>query len=122
MERKLGATPQGKDKEDYYLGVALQTILVTYVICSFFASIQYLWYLYYPAAYAIGLCRIRELEKVAGDESMALVPVQSSGHKTSGGVLWKPRRFGEGALWQLASGWPQRIRERKNRLRGRAKV
>lgn len=99
IERQLGESPQGKDKESFYLCVCLQSILVGYVVCSFFGSIQYLWYLYYPAAYSIGLFRILELEKAAGNNSLALATVQSDGRKASNGMLWNPRRFGSGALW-----------------------
>jgi hypothetical protein len=33
------------------------------MVCSFFASIQYLWYLYYTAAYAVALRRIHAAEE-----------------------------------------------------------
>jgi hypothetical protein len=33
------------------------------MVCSFFASIQYLWYLYYTAAYAVALRQIHAAEE-----------------------------------------------------------
>jgi O-antigen ligase len=45
-------------QELYYLSVGLQAVLVTYIVCSFFSSNQYFWYLYYPVAYTVALKRI----------------------------------------------------------------
>jgi len=49
---------QAQRQELYYLSVGLQAVLVTYIVCSFFSSNQYFWYLYYPVAYAVALRRI----------------------------------------------------------------
>ncbi len=46
----------------YYLAVGLQASLVGYMVCSFFASVAYLWYVYYLAAYAVCLRRLYESE------------------------------------------------------------
>lgn len=46
----------------YYLAVGLQASLVGYLVCSFFASVAYLWYVYYLVAYAVCLRRIYESE------------------------------------------------------------
>jgi hypothetical protein len=46
----------------YYLSVGIQAASVAYIVCSLFASIQYLWYLYYPVAYAIALRRLEMKE------------------------------------------------------------
>lgn len=121
MERQLGDSPQGKDRETYYLCVGLQAILVGYVVCSFFASIEYLWYLYYPAAYAIGLCRIYELEKVADSSNLALVQVSPAGAKSAGGVLWKPK-LGEGVLWENSRNLSRETNKKEAKLLGQAKV
>jgi O-antigen ligase len=45
-------------RETYYLSAALQASLIAYIVCSSFGSIQYLWFLYYPLAYAVSLRRI----------------------------------------------------------------
>lgn len=72
--------------ETYYLVVAVQAILVAYVICSFFSSIQYLWYLYFPVAYAISLRRICATQQA--DRSAASDHAADSA-PGGGGVLWK---------------------------------
>jgi hypothetical protein len=41
--------------EVWLMAVAIQTSLVVYLIGSFFASVAYLWYVYYPAAFAVCL-------------------------------------------------------------------
>jgi putative inorganic carbon (hco3(-)) transporter len=46
----------------YYLAVGLQASLIGYMVCSFFASVAYLWYVYYLVAYAVCLRRIYESE------------------------------------------------------------
>jgi O-antigen ligase len=46
----------------YYLAVGLQASLLAYLVSSFFASVAYLWYLYYLVAYAVCLRRIYESE------------------------------------------------------------
>lgn len=42
----------------FYLAVGLEASLVGYMVSSFFASVAYLWYIYYLVAYAICLRRI----------------------------------------------------------------
>lgn len=46
----------------YYLSVGLQASLVGYMVCSFFASVAYLWYVYYLIGYAVCLRRLYESE------------------------------------------------------------
>lgn len=46
----------------YYLAVALQASLIGYMVSSFFASVAYLWYVYYLVAYAISINRIYEAQ------------------------------------------------------------
>ncbi len=46
----------------YYLSVGLQASLVAYMVCSFFASVAYLWYVYYLVGYAVCLRRMYEAE------------------------------------------------------------
>jgi len=46
----------------YYLAVGLQASLLCYLICSFFASVAYLWYVYYLVGYAVCLRRLYESE------------------------------------------------------------
>jgi O-antigen ligase len=46
----------------YYLAIGLQASLLAYLVSSFFASVAYLWYVYYLVAYAVCLRRIYESE------------------------------------------------------------
>ena len=77
----------------YYLSVGLQSELVAYIVCSFFGSIQYEWFLYYPVAYAVSL-------KVIRDRKNAGVKAKSGmgtlfGHAADG-LLWRPHQLGAG--------------------------
>jgi O-antigen ligase len=49
----------------YYLAVGLQASLVAYMVSSFFASVAYLWYIYYLAGYALCLHRLYEARGAA---------------------------------------------------------
>ncbi|MGH9875506.1 MAG: O-antigen ligase family protein [Pyrinomonadaceae bacterium] len=42
----------------YYAAIALQASLAGYMVASFFASVAYLWYIYYLVAYSVCLRRI----------------------------------------------------------------
>jgi O-antigen ligase len=44
----------------YYLAICLQASLAGYMVTSFFASVAYLWYIYYLVAYAVCLRRLYE--------------------------------------------------------------
>ena len=44
----------------YYLAVGLQASMVAYMVSSFFASVAYLWYIYFLAGYALCLHRLYE--------------------------------------------------------------
>ncbi len=60
------ATLNARDRlnfENYLMSVALQGTLVAYYVNSFFLSIQYLWFVYFPIAYAVALRRIYEREQ-----------------------------------------------------------
>ena len=46
------------ERRSYYAAAALQASLVGYMVASFFASVAYLWYIYYLVAYAVCLRRI----------------------------------------------------------------
>jgi O-antigen ligase len=46
----------------YYLAIGLQASLVAYMVASFFASVAYLWYIYYLVAYSVCLRRIYQVE------------------------------------------------------------
>jgi O-antigen ligase len=44
----------------YYLAVGLQASLIGYMVSSFFASVAYLWYIYFLVGYAVCLHRLYE--------------------------------------------------------------
>ena len=46
----------------YYLSVGLQAALIGYLVCSFFASVAYLWYVFYLVGYCVCLYRLYENE------------------------------------------------------------
>jgi hypothetical protein len=46
----------------YYLSIGLQASLLGYLMSSFFASVAYLWYVYYLVGYAVCLRRLYEAE------------------------------------------------------------
>ena len=50
----------------YYLSIGLQASLVGYMVSSFFASVAYLWYIYYLVGYAVCLHRLYEAKSAAG--------------------------------------------------------
>jgi O-antigen ligase len=76
------------EREMYWLSVSIQAAFIAYMVCSFFASIQYLWYLYYTAAYAVALRQIyaaEEMEISSPDNQAPPAP----GAKAARGVLWR---------------------------------
>lgn len=58
--RKIEQQSFGKKSERWFFhaATALQASLVGYMVASFFASVAYLWYIYYLVAYAVCLRRI----------------------------------------------------------------
>jgi O-antigen ligase len=76
-------------QETYYFSAAFQASLVAYIVCSCFGSIQYLWFLYYPLAYAVSLRKIHEAESLAARELPAEMKIVEARPRA---VLWKPRQ------------------------------
>jgi O-antigen ligase len=64
IERQTRGMRSENEREMYWLSVCLQAAFIAYMVCSFFASIQYLWYLYYTAAYAVALRQIHAAEEI----------------------------------------------------------
>lgn len=82
-----------RDFENYVLTVGLQATLVAYYANSFFASIQYMWFVYYPVAYAVGLRRIYQREQTIREQINA--PASLAEHHVgdqASGTLWKERQ------------------------------
>lgn len=65
-----GRNAEGKPAS-YYLAIGLQASLVGYMVVSFFASVAYLWYVYYLIAYCICLRRIVSNEATASNNKAA---------------------------------------------------
>src|SRR6185369_16653377 len=71
--RKIEQQSYGNKSERryFYAATALQASLVGYMVASFFASVAYLWYIYYLVAYAVCLRRLYDSAMV---ENMATPP------------------------------------------------
>lgn len=104
IERNTAKAPPGPDREKYYLSIAVQATIVAYLVCSFFSSIEYQWYVYYVAAYGVALRNIHAAEKMEG----AINVVQAEGegkivrNARKFGVLWPSARVRKGILAKTA--------------------
>jgi O-antigen ligase len=96
IERQTLGMRSKSEREMYWLSVCIQAALVAYMVCSFFASIQYLWYLYYTAAYAVALRHINTAEEMESSLSNNQAPAAAPGAKPAGGVLWSSNRSRQG--------------------------
>ncbi len=102
IERETLTARSFNDLDMRHLSIGLQAALVAYLANSFFLSVQYLWYLYYAAAYAVALRQIYAAEKSASGDKSRAAPRQ--GYVEDGprsfGTLWKPApRKPAGSLW-----------------------
>jgi O-antigen ligase len=98
IERQTRDMRSKSEREMYWLSVSIQAALIAYMVCSFFASIQYLWYLYYTAAYAVALRQIHAAEEMESTlpNTQTPAPPLKPGAKTAKGVLWPSFRFPQG--------------------------
>ncbi|HXG93217.1 MAG TPA: O-antigen ligase family protein [Blastocatellia bacterium] len=85
-------------REIHYMSIALQAVLVAYIVCSFFGSIEYQWFLYYPVAYAIALRQIHAAEQA---DSVTATSHALRKPARARGVLWRRYRR---PIAQTASG------------------
>lgn len=69
--RRLEAELSSNKKSgvEFYLAVGLQAGLIGYMVASFFNSVAYIWYVYFPIAAAIGLSNICRKENVVSSPS-----------------------------------------------------
>jgi O-antigen ligase len=85
-------------REIYLLSIGLQATFYAYLLCSFFASIQYLWFIYYPVAYVVALRGIKAAEEVK--EPVAEAPAQRAAPRPENGqvkgILWKLKQTRKG--------------------------
>jgi len=61
--RKLGMIERELNQENnhswlYYTAIGVQATLAAYLVSSFFGSVAYQWYVYYPIAFAVCLRRL----------------------------------------------------------------
>ena len=96
-----GSAASVTDRDDYYLSVALQAAFVAYLVCSFFSSIEYQWYVYYLVPYAISLRQIRAAEQSAfvgqGEQAVAAGEPARAGKVKVAGAIWKPHQRAKAA-------------------------
>ncbi|HXD33625.1 MAG TPA: O-antigen ligase family protein [Pyrinomonadaceae bacterium] len=87
--RKIGIeTTQSDPKSRYrYLAAGFEASLIGYMVASFFASVAYLWYLYYVVAYSICLTRLYQASQ---QEALTVRPSQRQSDKASTPVAHKP--------------------------------
>lgn len=91
LHKTFAPTDHDRDQQEtYYFSAAFQASIVAYIVCSCFGSIQYLWFLYYPLAYAVSLRRIHEAELLAARELPAEMKMVETRPRA---VLWKPRQL-----------------------------
>jgi O-antigen ligase len=90
-------------RELYLLSIGLQATFYAYILCSFFASIQYLWFIYYPVAYVVALRGIREIEESKEAEGAAPADIARPAMGRARGALWKlnQKRKGKGGAGVL---------------------
>jgi O-antigen ligase len=55
-----------KKSRFHYLAIAMQASLIGYMVCSLFASVAFLWYVYYLVALSACLGRLYEIEQGIG--------------------------------------------------------
>ena len=98
IERQTVSRRSKSEREMYWLSVSIQAALIAYMVCSFFASIQYLWYLYYSAAYAVALRQIRAAEEIESSvsERQAQTVWPVAGSRLARGALWPTYRLRQG--------------------------
>lgn len=77
IDRAALAAPQRS--RFFYLAVGLQASLVGYAVTSFFASVAYVWYVYYLVGYAVCLQRIYEASPEAVADAAATRDADSAG-------------------------------------------
>jgi len=73
MERAL--YKKGELNWLYYLSIGVQASIAGYFVSSFFSSVAYNWYVYYPVAFAIGLRRIYQIGTASAESDNGLKTV-----------------------------------------------
>jgi putative inorganic carbon (hco3(-)) transporter len=63
LEQAMRSVP--RKPRAYYLAIGLQASIVGYMVVSFFASVAFVWYVYYLVAYAICLQRLTPIDQTS---------------------------------------------------------
>ena len=63
LREEPGSPRDDRLREIHYLSVGLQASILAYMVCSFFLSIEYNWYVYYPLALAVGVKYLHAQER-----------------------------------------------------------
>jgi O-antigen ligase len=96
IEARTAVSPaRSEGRELYLLSIAVQGAMIAYIVCSAFTSIEYLWYLYYPVAFALALQKLCPLKLPAGNVREGGLKLWAQGILK--GRLWdrdRPRMFG----------------------------
>jgi hypothetical protein len=82
VERETFGAPD--ERRFHYLAVGLQASLIGYMVTSFFASVAFLWYVYYLVGYALCFTRIYATEKANQQPSITAdeaAPFHSGGQR-----------------------------------------
>jgi O-antigen ligase len=90
IERQTRDMRSKSEREMYWLSVSIQAAFIAYMVCSFFSSIQYLWHLYYTAAYAVALRQIHAAEEMERSPAKAQEPAPAA--EAAKGALWPSQR------------------------------
>lgn len=85
----------GRNRETYYMSVTLQAALVGFMVCSFFGSVQYQWFLYFLVAYTVALKQIyrREHPELTLMDRRGVLLEQATTINRKPGVLWRPHQL-----------------------------
>jgi O-antigen ligase len=80
--RRVGRMPHPRDVDKKkrflpYLAIGVQASIVGYMVTSFFASVAFLWYVYYLAAYAISISFMYE-STVAAESKTQIREISST--------------------------------------------
>lgn len=85
IQRETRADGPRPERELFIISVCFQASLVAYIIYGFFASVEYLNFVYFGVAYAVAFRQIQAAEKsAAAGEAGAAAPVDASR-----GILWQ---------------------------------
>ena len=84
---QLATVNSRKEQRWYYVAVGLQAALAAYMVSSFFASVSYLWYVYYLIGYAIALDHfLPSTDSISTDKDAIATAAPELSHPTPSSV------------------------------------